>query len=110
MTEPVLPAPIQRLVDAINTGDTEAFVASFTEDGFVDDWGREFTDRAAIKAWSDHEFIGANGTMDVQRVDTDGDQVVVVADWRSTHANGLSEFTFDVDGDRIARMTIRGAD
>ncbi len=86
------------------------FLAAFTDAGVVDDWGREFTSREAIKAWSDDEFIGAHGTMDVQRVERDGDRVGVVADWRSTHANGLSEFTFDVAGDQIARMTIRGAD
>ncbi len=104
------PAPVDAFIAGVNAHDEQAFLDAFTDDGVVDDWGREFTDREAIKAWSDHEFIGANGTMDVQRVDTDGDQVVVVADWRSTHANGLSEFTFDVDGDRIAKMTIRGAD
>ena len=30
-----------------------------------------------------------------------------VDDWRSTHANGRSAFTFDVAGDQIAKMTIR---
>jgi hypothetical protein len=35
--------------------------------------------------------------------------VVVIADWRSNHANGLSEFGFDVAGDAVTRLTIRGA-
>lgn len=107
-TEP--PTPVAEFIAIVNSHDGPAFLDAFTADGVVDDWGREFTDRTAIKAWSDAEFIGANGTMDVQRVEADGNRVVVVADWRSTHANGLSEFTFDTDGDRIARMTIRGAD
>lgn len=105
-----LPSPVKEFVEVVNAHDEQGFLSAFTEDGVVDDWGREFTDRTAIKTWSDDEFLGANGTMDVQRVDDRGDSVVVVADWRSTHANGLSEFTFDVDGDRIARMTIRGAE
>jgi hypothetical protein len=104
-----LPSPVQEFVDVVNAHDEQGFLDAFTESGVVDDWGREFTDRAAIKGWSDNEFIGANGTMDVQDVTVDGDTVVVVADWRSTHANGMSEFTFAVDGDKIARMTIRGA-
>jgi hypothetical protein len=105
-----VPAPVKEFIAVVNAHAEQAFLDAFTDNGVVDDWGREFTDRAAIKAWSHKEFIGANGTMNVQRVDTDGDRVVVVADWRSTHANGLSEFTFDIDGDRIGRMTIRGAD
>lgn len=34
-----LPAAVQRMVDAINAADTEAFVAAFTPEGFVSDWG-----------------------------------------------------------------------
>ena len=38
MTAPDLPGPVQQFVDAINSADTDGFVAAFTEDGFVDDW------------------------------------------------------------------------
>ena len=38
-----------------------------------------------------------------------GGDVAVVADSRSSHANGLSEFTFDVEDGSIRKMTIRGA-
>jgi len=41
------------------------------------------------------------------RASTEVDRVTVIGDWASTHANGRSSFTFDLDGDRIARMTIR---
>ena len=34
-----VPAPVAAFVDAINNADTDAFVAFFTADGFVDDWG-----------------------------------------------------------------------
>jgi hypothetical protein len=105
-----LPSPVKEFVDVVNAHDDAGFLDAFTAEGVVDDWGREFAGRDAIKAWSDQEFIGATGTMEVQRVDVDGSRVVVVADWRSTHANGLSEFAFDTDGDRISRMTIRGAE
>jgi hypothetical protein len=33
---------IQTLIDAANNGDIDAFLAGFTADGVVDDWGREF--------------------------------------------------------------------
>src|SRR5699024_9873689 len=30
----------------------------------------------------------------------------VVGDWRSSHANGPSKFSFDLEGEKIAKMTI----
>ena len=105
-----LPSPVKEFVEVVNAHDEPGFLDAFTEDGVVDDWGREFAGREAIKAWSDMEFIGATGTMDVQPVTVDDGRVSVVADWRSSHANGISEFTFDTTGDRIERMTIRGAE
>lgn len=107
MTE--LPSPVREFVEAVNAHDEDAFLSSLGSTGVVDDWGREFLGRQEIKDWSDKEFIGARGTMDVQRVDVREGQVVVLADWRSNHANGMSQFTFDVDGDTVTRLTIRGA-
>lgn len=43
----------------------------------------------------------------MQSAQPTGEGVTVVGDWRSNHANGLSSFAFTVEGDRIARMTIR---
>lgn len=106
---PDLPTPVAGFVEAVNAHDEDGFLDALGPTGVVDDWGREFVGRDAIKAWSDKEFIGARGTMDVQRVEDRGDQVEVVADWRSTHANGLSIFTFDVSDGALTRMTIRGA-
>ncbi|GAA4680781.1 nuclear transport factor 2 family protein [Gordonia humi] len=101
------PATVTAFIDTVNAHDERGFLDSFADSGFVDDWGRVFTGRAEIKAWSDKEFIGANGTMTVTEASVDGDTVTVIADWRSTHANGLSKFVFVVDGDELASMTIR---
>ncbi|GAB08401.1 hypothetical protein GOARA_011_00170 [Gordonia araii NBRC 100433] len=101
------PEPVTLFIEAVNRHDEQAFLDAFTEEGFVDDWGRIFTGRDAIKGWSDKEFIGAKGTMTVAEATTTGDSTTVVADWRSSWANGLSRFTFVVDGDKIASMTIR---
>ena len=107
MTEPTTtPAPIDILVGAVNAHDEQGFLDSFTDDAVVDDWGRQFTGRDAIKAWSDDEFIGANGTMAVTKVEERGGEIHVTADWRSTHANGLSLFAFTVQGDKVAQMRI----
>ncbi|MBB4909856.1 nuclear transport factor 2 family protein [Actinophytocola algeriensis] len=50
MTE--VPAEVQRLLDAANGHDIDAFLPGFTEDGVVDDWGREFRGAAAIRGWA----------------------------------------------------------
>lgn len=107
MTNLEIPSPVAEFIERVNAGDEAAFLDAFTDDGFIDDWGRVFGDRAAMQGWSAKEFIGAQGRMSPEKVTVDGDTVTVVADWRSTHANGLSEFTFVVAGDRLTSMTIR---
>ncbi|KMS85906.1 nuclear transport factor 2 family protein [Prauserella rugosa] len=107
MTTPTVPEPVAAFIDHVNAHDNEAFLDSFTADGFVDDWGRVFTGRDEIAAWSDNEFIGARGTLTVEEVDVTDGLITVVGDWRSNHANGRSSFALETDGDRITSMTIR---
>lgn len=107
MATPTVPEPVASFITNVNDHDEQAFLDAFTADGAVDDWGRIFAGREQIKAWSDDEFIGARGTLAIEEVDVTDDQVTVIGDWRSNHANGRSTFGFDVRGDRIAKMTIR---
>jgi hypothetical protein len=55
MTNTIDPA-VQTLLDAANKGDLAAFLAGFTDDGVVDDCGREFRGADRITVWSDAEF------------------------------------------------------
>ena len=73
------PEPVARLLQAANEHDTDAFLAGFTEDGVVDDWGREFAGAEAIRGWSDKEFIGVDVTLVVVGVTTQGDTTTVEA-------------------------------
>ena len=107
MTDQTIPEPVATFIEAVNRHDESAFLDAFTESGAVDDWGRVFTGREQIKGWSDKEFIGAHGTLAVEDVQAAGATVTVIGDWRSTHANGRSKFVFDIDGDRLTKMTIR---
>jgi hypothetical protein len=104
---PPLPQPVDRLLQAANGHDSAAFIASFTEDGVVDDWGREFAGAEAIEGWSEREFIGVDVTLDVDEVSTTGDETTVGAEVGGRGFNGPSHFTFRVRGDLIERMTIR---
>lgn len=105
MTE--LDPAVRALIDAANKNDLAAFLAGFTEDGVVDDWGREFHGADRITAWSDAEFIGKQVSLEVERVDLQGDEVVVTAQVGGNGFNGPSHFSFRVSGDKVSRMTIR---
>jgi hypothetical protein len=106
MTEGIPPA-VQTLLDAANDGDVDAFLAGFTADGVVDDWGREFRGAARIRAWSDAEFIGKQVTLEVREVEHDDGALLITAQVGGNGFNGPSHFAFLLDGDRVSRMTIR---
>jgi hypothetical protein len=104
-----VPLPVQSAIDAANAGDAEAFLDSFVEgEGAVDDWGRVFRGRDAIRGWSDSEFIGKQVTLEVTGVRTDGAVTVVSAQVGGNGFNGPSDFAFEVSADKLARMTISG--
>jgi hypothetical protein len=75
----------------------------------VDDWGRTFTGREAIRGWSDAEFIGQRVTLAVTEVSTGADvaEAVVTAQVGGDGFNGPSHFTFRAAGDQLASMKIR---
>jgi hypothetical protein len=102
-----IPEPVQRLLDAANAHDSDALLASFTPDGVVDDWGREFMGAEAIRGWSDREFIGVDVTLAVTGVTAAGGDTTVTAQVGGRGFNGPSHFTFAVREGRVSRMTIR---
>ena len=52
-----LPEPVARLLQAANDNDVDAFLAGFTVDGVVDDWGREFAGADAIMPETESAFV-----------------------------------------------------
>jgi hypothetical protein len=102
-----VPQPVQAVLDAANWHDTEAFLACFTEDGAVDDWGREFRGADRIREWSDAEFIGVEVTLAVLHVVQSGEETIVTAGVGGKGFNGPSHFSFRLEGEKVARMTIR---
>jgi uncharacterized protein YfaS (alpha-2-macroglobulin family) len=94
-----LPNPIEHLVQVINQGHTERFLSFFSKNGVVTDSGRRLKGHAAIRAWSDREFIGAQGQMTVKAVEQKKNVVTVRADWKSNFYSGPSRFKFVLDGE-----------
>lgn len=105
-TTPDLPEAVQRFVAAINTADIAAFVAAFTDDGYVDDWRRVLRGQSGISSWAKSDAIGAGAQMSVLTSAVDGDTVSISFSWKSRVFNGESDGIFVLDGDRIASFTI----
>ena len=105
-TDESIPAAVQRALTAIDEQDTDAFVAAFGQDGFVDDWGRQFRGPEQIRSWSDNELIGKHATFSATQVSTPGNPITLLTQVGGDGFNGPSHFTFSVQGDEIASMTI----
>lgn len=106
MSQPTVPAPVRAMIDATNAGNTGAFLDTFTSDGLVNDWGREFRGRDAIKKWSDQEFIGAHCQLAVISAQTDDNRAVLVAQVTSSGFNGRTTFTFELDGGAVSVLRL----
>ena len=67
-------------VAAVNAFDTDAIVATFAGDAYVNDVHREIAGVDAIRGWVAKELVGDKVTMDVQEVvDHHGDIIVRAA-------------------------------
>ncbi|WP_203338737.1 nuclear transport factor 2 family protein [Nocardioides limicola] len=101
-----VPEPVQAMVDAINAGDTEAFVQAFTADGFIDDWGNVRRGPDGVRSWASTDAIGQQARMSVVEAEVVGDRVTTTFEWASNRFNGTSTGIFDVADGRIAGFTI----
>ncbi|WP_282846927.1 nuclear transport factor 2 family protein [Microbacterium oxydans] len=106
MSDSTLPVPVRAMIDAINAADTDAFVAAFTADGFVSDWGTIKAGSDGVRAWADSDAIGAGARMTVLSAMTEGGTTRMRFGWASRVFNGESDGIFVVDGDKLASFTI----
>jgi hypothetical protein len=64
-------------INAVNAFDTDAVVATFADDAYVNDNKREFSGIDRIRAWVEREMIGDRVTIEVTEViDHHGDIIV----------------------------------
>lgn len=101
-----LPEPVEKFVTAINDADTDAFVACFTDDGFVDDWGRVLSGPDGVRSWANSDAIGAGAHMRILSAETSGDTVTTQFSWRSRRFNGESTGIFALRDGKLAGFTI----
>jgi ketosteroid isomerase-like protein len=64
-------------IAAVNASDTDAIVATFAPDAYVNDARREIRGVEAIRRWVEKEMVGDHVTMDVREVvEHHGDTIV----------------------------------
>ena len=101
------PPAIQRFIDATNSGNTKAFLDSFTADAFLSDWGRDFTGRDEIASWNQSDNIGVQSKFRLLEVEPNGaDAYRVRLAVSGNGYNGEGTMTFTLAGDRISRLLI----
>jgi hypothetical protein len=103
------PAVVDAFVNAVNAGDTEAFLALFADRGIVDDWGTRYSGRQKIRVWSDRELIGVNATIEITSSEQHGQEASVLAQVGGRGFKGTSRFSFIMDGTLIKEMRITAA-
>jgi hypothetical protein len=112
-TEMNLPKPIEAYVRAINAGDTDKLLSSFSQDAVVRDAGREICGMTAIKEWASHEIFAVNVTLEVKGVvERDGQTIVRVKIDGTFDRTGLPDpllmdHCFTLAYGRIAALTCK---
>lgn len=101
-----IPAPVQAIVDAINNGDRDAFVAAFTDNGVVDDWGRVLRGSEGVASWADTDAIGQNARITVHSAKIEGAVTEIEFDWSSNRFNGPSRAFVTVADGKVSEFRI----
>lgn len=104
----VTPAPIREFIEATNAGDSARFVAAFTRDAYLNDWGREFHGHRGVASWDRTDNIGKNSRFELHSVTRGGSPGQFRADISVSGDgyNGRGMMAFTIDGDLISRVVI----
>jgi hypothetical protein len=108
MTESQLPAAIQDFIEATNRGDSDAFVAAFTEDAYLNDWGREFHGHDGVRSWNGTDNIGVRSHFELVSTEPGAapGSYVVTLKVTGDGFNGTGPMNFELRDGRISRLLI----
>jgi ketosteroid isomerase-like protein len=108
VTATEIPAAIRAFVEATNKGDSEAFAADFTEDAYLNDWGREYRGRDGVRDWDRTDNIGVHAHFDLLDIapGPDPDRYVVTLKVTGGGFNGTGPMTFELRDGLIASLRI----
>ena len=94
--------------EATNTTDRARFLAAFSDDAVLDDWGHQYVGRDAIRGWNETDNMGVSSHFDVLGHKIEDGAYVVSIEVRGDGYNGGGAMTFRLDGDLISRIDITG--
>ncbi|WP_457112434.1 nuclear transport factor 2 family protein [Marmoricola sp. URHA0025 HA25] len=101
------PPAVQRMIVATNAGDHDAFVDAFSEDCYLEDWGRQFRGHEGVAAWDRTDNIGKKSHFEARGTRRSGDTYIVTLEVSGDGFNGASDIAFEIEGDRIRSMVIK---
>jgi SnoaL-like domain len=101
-----VPDAVQRMIDATNREDSDAFVACFTDDAFLSDWGREFHGREGVSRWNQTDNIGVHARFAAKASRREGSEDIVTLTVSGAGYNGTGDIRFTLTGYLINRMII----
>ncbi len=103
-----MPIAIQTFVNATNSGDSQSFVANFTEDAYLRDWFYTFKGQEGVNIWNKSDNIGKNTHFDVLSIfkgKTD-DEYILKVKVSGNGFNGNSKIQFFLKDNFISKMII----
>jgi hypothetical protein len=102
------PGAIRAFIDATNDGDSDAFVAAFTPDATLNDWGREYAGHAGVRDWDRTDNIGVQSHFDLLAIQPgeDPDSYVVTIRVRGNGYNGTGPMVFRLRDGLVASLRI----
>jgi hypothetical protein len=103
-----VPAPIRAFIDATNDGDSARFVAAFTDDAHLEDWGRHFHGHDRIADWDRTDNIGVRSHFDLISCEpgAEPETYVVVLRVTGNGFNGTGPFAVRLRDGLIADVRI----
>jgi ketosteroid isomerase-like protein len=108
MTTDGLPQAVADFFDATNAVDRERFLAAFTDDAVIDDWGHVYAGQDAIAGWNETDNMGVSSHIDVTGFEERDEAYVVSIQVAGDGYNGGGSMTFTLDDGLISRVVIAG--
>lgn len=103
-----LPAPIATFIAATNAGDSDAFVANFTEDGSLNDWGRVVHGHAGVREWDRTDNIGKHSQFELVEFTEEAAERTYLVQLKVSGQgfNGVSPFRFTLRDGLVESVVI----
>jgi hypothetical protein len=102
------PDAVRTFIDATNRSDPDAFVAAFTPNAHLDDWGRGFDGHIGVRAWDRTDNIGVHSHFELVKVapTDEPESYLVTLIVTGDGYNGTTTMRFELRDGLIARLMI----